>query len=59
MTANDSKSDLAYLNKLVSRWIVIIVLLIKKTCWCSLFHLTEKIEASLKSPEFKFGDRIR
>ena len=29
MTANDSKSDLAYLNKLVSRWIVIIVLLIK------------------------------
>ena len=60
MTANDSKSYLGYLNKLLDEC--------SNTYHCSIDKkpidadfstLTEEIESSHKVPKFKAGDRVR
>ena len=60
MTANDSKSYLGYLNKLVDQY--------NNTYHCSIGKkpidvdysaLNEDIESSHKAPKFKVGDRVR
>ena len=60
MTANDHKSYLPYLNKLVSQY--------NNTCHHSINKklidadysaLTEKIEINPKAPQFKVNDRVR
>ena len=60
ITANDSRSYLSYLNKLVHKY--------NKTYNCSIFKkpidanysaLTEEIGTNSKSPKFKVGDRVR
>ena len=60
MTANDSKSYLSYLNKLVDRF--------NNTCHHSISKkpvnaddsdLTEKIESNSKAPKFKVNDIVR
>ena len=60
MTANDSKSYLGYLNKLVDQY--------NNTYHCSIGKkpidvdysaLNEDTESSHKAPKFKVGDRVR
>ena len=60
ITANDSKTYLGYLDKLVNEY--------NNTCHCSfdkkLIHvncstLSKQIESSQKVPTFKVGDRLR
>ena len=60
LTANNNKSYLGYLNKLVDEY--------NNTYHCSISkkfidagyqYLTEEIEFSHKAPKFKVGDRVR
>ena len=60
MIANDSKSYLSYLNKLVDKY--------NNTCHCIISKkpigadysaLTEEIETNPKDPKFKVGDTVR
>ena len=64
MTANDSKSYLSYLNKLVDQYNNDYYNLIKssinkKPINADYSALAEKIEANLKAPKFKVNDRVR
>ena len=60
MTANDSKSYLIYLNKLVDHYNNIHHYSInKKPINPDYSALTEKIETSLKAPKFQVNERVR
>ena len=60
MTANDSKSYLLYLNKLVDQYNNIYQHSInKKPINADYSALTEKIERNLKTLKFKANDRVR
>ena len=60
MTANDSKSYLVYLNKLVVEYNNIYHCSIgKKPINADYSALTEEIEMNLKSPKFKVGYRVK
>ena len=60
MTANDSKSYLSSLNKLVDQYNnAYHHCVIKKPINADYFALTEKIEANSKAPKFKVNDRVR
>ena len=56
MTANDSKSYLSYLNKLVDEYNNIYHHSVNKKIYSAL---TEKIETNSKAPKFKVNDRVR
>ena len=60
MTANDNKSYLGYMNKLVEKYDNSYHLSICKTS-IDADHsaLTEETETNTKSTEFKVGDRVR
>ena len=58
MTANDSKSSLPYLNKLVDQYNNTHHYSIgKKTVNADYYVLTEKSETNPKAPKFKVDDR--
>ena len=60
MTANDSKSYLSSLNKLVDQYNnAYHHCVIKKPINADYFALTEKIEANSKAPKFKVNGRVR
>ena len=60
MTANDSKSNLFYLNKLLDEYIIlIIVLLARKPIDADYSALNEEIETNPKASKFKAGYRVR
>ena len=60
MTANDSKSYLSYLNKLVDQYNNTYHHSInKKSINADYSALTEKIETNPKTPKFKASDRVR
>ena len=60
MTANDRKSYLSYLNKLVDQFNNTYNHSInKKTINTDYSALTEKIETNHKAPKFKVNDRAR
>ena len=60
MTANDEKSYLAYLNKLVDQYDNNYQYSInKKPINADSSALTEKIETNHKAPKFKVNDRVR
>ena len=60
MTANDSKSYLSYLNKLVDQYNNTYHHSInKKPINADYSALTEKIETNLKAPKFKVNSSIR
>ena len=60
MTANDSKSYLSYLNKLVHQYNNSYHYYInKKAIMLIIQALTEKIETNPKAPKFKVNDRVR
>ena len=60
MTANDTKSYLDYLNKLVDECNHTYYRCIgKKLTDPDYSALTEEIETNLKSTKFKVGDRVR
>ena len=60
MTANDSKSYLPYLNKLVDQYNNTYHHYInKKPINADYSALTEKIETNPKAPKFKVNDRVR
>ena len=60
MTANDRKSYLSYLNKLVDQYSNNYRHSInKKPINADYFALTEKIETNPKSPKLKVNDRVR
>ena len=60
MTANDSKSYLPYLNKLVDQYNNTYHHSInKKPINADYSALTEKIETNPKAPKFKVNDRVR
>ena len=60
MTANDGKSYLSYLNKLVDQYNNTYHHSInEKIINADYSALTEKIEPNLKSPKFKVNDRVR
>ena len=60
MTANDSKSYLPYLNKLVDHYNNNYHHSInKKPINADYFGLTENIETYLKAPKFKVNDRVK
>ena len=60
MTANDKKSYLAYLNKLVDQYNNNYQYFInKKPINADYSALTEKIETNHKAPKFKVNDRVR
>ena len=60
MTANDSKSYLSYLNKLVDQYNNTYHHSInKKPINADYSALTEKIETNSKAPKFKVNDRVR
>ena len=60
MTANDSKSYLSYLNKLVDQYNNTYHYSInKKLVNADYSGLTEKIETNPKAPKFKVNDRVR
>ena len=60
ITANDSKSYLSYLNKLVDQYNNTYHHYIDKERINADFSvLTEKIETNLKAPKFKVNDRVR
>ena len=59
-TANDSKSCLGYLNKLVDQHYNAYHRSIgKRPVDADYFALTKEIESSRKSPKIKVGDRVR
>ena len=60
MTANDSKSYLSYLNKLVDQYNNAYHPSInKKSINADYSTLTEKLETNPKTPKFKVNDRVR
>ena len=60
MTANNSKSRLDYLNKLVDQYSNTYHRSIgKKPIDAGHFDLTEEIKSSYKALKFKVGDRVR
>ena len=60
MTANNSKSCLLYLNKLVNQYNNTCHHFInKKPINADYFAFTEKFETNHKAPKFKFNDRVR
>ena len=60
MTVNDSRSFLAYLNKLVDQYNNNYhYSIIKKLIDADYSGLTENIETNPKAPKFKVNDRIR
>ena len=60
MTANDSKSYLIYLNKLVRQYNnTYHHSVYKKPINANYSAFTEKIETNLKAPKFKINDRVR
>ena len=60
MTANDSKSYLSYLNKLVDQYNNAYHTSInKKPINADYSALTEKLETNPKTPKFKVNDRVR
>ena len=60
MTANDSKSYLPYLNKLVDQYNNSYHNSVnKKPIKAGCSALTEKIETNPKAPKFKVNDRFR
>ena len=60
MTANDSKSYLSYLNKLVDQYNNTYHHSInKKPINADYSDLTEKIETNSKAPKFEVNDRVR
>ena len=60
MTANDSKSYLSYLNKLVDQYNNAYHPSInKKPINADYSALTEKLETNPKTPKFKVNDRVR
>ena len=60
MTANNSKSYLPYLNKLVDKYNnTYHSSIIKKSINRDYSALTENIETNLKPPKFKVNDRVR
>ena len=60
MTANDSKSYLSYLNKLVDQYNNTYHHSINKKPINAYYSaLTEKIESNPKAPKFKIKDRVR
>ena len=60
MTANDSKSYLSYLNKLIDQYNNIYHHSInKKPINADYSALTEKIETNSKAPKFKVNDKLR
>ena len=60
MTANDSKSYLSYLNKLVDQYNNIYHHSIsKKPINAGYSKFTEKIETNLQAPKCKVNDRVR
>ena len=59
MTANDSKSYLPYLNKLVDQYNNTYHSIKKKPINADYSALTESIESNPKAPKFKVNDRVR
>ena len=59
MTANNSKSYLSYLNKLVDQYNKTHHSVSKKSFNADYYALTEKIETNHKAPKFKVSDRVR
>ena len=59
MTANDSKTCLSCLNKLVDQYNDTYHSIGKKPFNVDYSILTEKIEESSKAPKFKVNDRVR
>ena len=60
MTANDSKSYLPYLNKLVDQYSNTYHHSInKKPINADYFGFTENIETNHQAPKFKVNDRVR
>ena len=59
MTANDSKSYLPYLNKIVGQYNNSYSSINKKPINADYSALTEKIETNPKAPKFKVNDRVR
>ena len=59
MAANNKKSYLGHLNKLVVEYNNTYNSFGKKNCWCWLFCLTEEVEKNPKAPKIKVGDRVR
>ena len=60
MTANDSKSDLPYLNKLVDQYNNTYHHSIKKIPINADYSaLIEKIDTNLKTPKIEVNDRVR
>ena len=59
MTANDSKSYLPYLNKLVDQYNNTYHSIKKKAINADYSALTENIESNPKAPKFKVNDRVR
>ena len=59
MTANDSKSYLAYLNKSVDQYHNIYHSINKKPINADYSVLTEKIKMNSKTYKFKVNDRVR
>ena len=59
MTANNSKSYLSYLNKLVDQYNKPHHSFSKKSFSADYYALTEKIETNHKAPKFKVNDRVR
>ena len=60
MTANDSKSYLPYLNKLVDQYNnTSHYSITKKPINADQSAFTEKIETNHKAPKFKVNDRVR
>ena len=60
MTANNSKSYITYLNKLVDQWDKTHHHSINKKCFnADYYALAEKIETNPKALKFKKNDRVR
>ena len=60
MTANDSRSYLSYLNKLVDQYNnTHHHSIYKESIKADYSALTEKIETNPKAPKFKVNDRVR
>ena len=60
MTANDSKSYLPYLNKLIDEYSNTYHRSVgKKPIDADYSALTDKIESNCKAPKFKIDDRVR
>ena len=58
--ANDNKSYISYLNKLVNElMILIIVVLVEKPIDADYSALNEEIKKNLKVPKFKVDNRVK